>query len=806
MPSVPPHRWLPVLAVSWLLGRWTAAWHHLPPLPLCAMAALMFGAFAALSPSSLVRIPRLARSLALLAAFLSALAPGTLRTPTPPPHIGRSVLQVEVLRSTPTSSASSSSCRVRVLRLRPLEAGAPTRPTGFEAQWHGCNAAPGSRWRLLGSLHPRFHPRNPSPAVTPEVFSRPSVRLRVEGAPKRLREAEEPTGWIHRLRIRVARALGRSLPARARSLALALALGSRGEMTRADREALHEAGLAHVLAVSGLHVALGSGWLWLLVASVLRRSRLARTHDPSRLAAWVVPPAACFQCAIAGFPDSAVRAAVMGGTAALLHAMGRRPSSWALLGAAVLVVGIADPEAASRPGLLLSASAVAGLLGTLRPPAPATFEATRRAAPQEPLRALLAAGARSTVATAPLLWLLFGSLPLAGLLANVLLLPVAAALLVPLALALAVAAALGLPLGPLCPLFAWLAEAFLSASTLLGTLWPAVRLPPPTPWQLLGAASTSIVLLSPWPWRRRTPLLLIAAAAVLLPEVALRLSTRTGDTLRVTFLDVGQGDATLLELPGGHRLLVDTGGLRRAPTRPAERSILPWLRTRRISRIEELWITHPHPDHDGGVLALAAPLGIRRIWSSRQAEHEQPEGPAARTLAALRRRGIRVRYPRAGCGRPRRLAGIVLRLLHPCPGYDPGLDPNDNSLVLHLRFGRRSLLLAGDLEALGETRLLREHGDALAAEVLKVPHHGSRTSSTRPFLEAVAPVLAVVSAGRDNPYGHPHAEALRRLHATGARIWRIDQRGGLTLWTDGHGPWHSEGADGSAATIQERRQ
>ncbi len=251
--------------------------------------------------------------------------------------------------------------------------------------------------------------------------------------------------------------------------------------------------------------------------------------------------------------------------------------------------------------------------------------------------------------------------------------------------------------------------------------------------------------------------------------------------LRITMLDVGQGDGALVDLPNGELLLVDAGGGR---PDPGARALVPLLRARRRSVVDLAVLTHPHPDHYGGLRALRESMPVGELWDSGQAEAESPHGPVARLLRSARRTAGRVRLAEAVCHRPRRYGGAELEVLWPCPGYDPGYDPNDNSIVLRLSYGERRFLFTGDIEELAEHALV-ERGEDLSADWLKVPHHGSRTSSTDAFLDAVRPRLAAVSCGRRNRFGHPHPEVTARYDARGIPLFRTDREGGLVFESDG---------------------
>jgi competence protein ComEC len=297
-----------------------------------------------------------------------------------------------------------------------------------------------------------------------------------------------------------------------------------------------------------------------------------------------------------------------------------------------------------------------------------------------------------------------------------------------------------------------------------------------------------VLLLRQW-WLRA---LLVFAALLGLGagELALRAAEKPEHGLRLTFVDVGQGDSTLVDLPDGRAMLVDAAGASFAGPDPGERALLPLLRARRRDHLAVVALTHPHPDHFAGLESLLGHIQIGEVWVSGQALAEQPHGSAARLLGQVRAHGIPIRTARKLCGRARLLGGARVDVLSPCPGFDAGYAANDNSLVLRLTYGRERALLAGDIERASERRLLREGAD-LRADVLKVPHHGSRTSSTTPFLRAVSPRYAVVSCGRANRFGHPHPSALTRLRATAGTLVRTDRSGGVVLRTRGHG-WQLE--------------
>jgi competence protein ComEC len=236
----------------------------------------------------------------------------------------------------------------------------------------------------------------------------------------------------------------------------------------------------------------------------------------------------------------------------------------------------------------------------------------------------------------------------------------------------------------------------------------------------------------------------------------------------VIFVSVGQGDAAILRLPDGAAVLVDAGGAPDGGPDPGARDVVPLLRDLGIRRLAAVFVSHPHPDHALGLAAVADAFPIERVFSN----GDGGEGAAREILAALRPEPLApgARWERAG----------VAFEVH--GGDRTALAPNDASLVLRVVHGRTAFLFPGDVEERGEAAAVAQGG--LAADVVKVPHHGSRTSSSAAFAAAVRPRFAVVSVAAGNRFGFPHAEAVARWRAAGARVLRTDE-GAVRFLSDG---------------------
>jgi competence protein ComEC len=250
--------------------------------------------------------------------------------------------------------------------------------------------------------------------------------------------------------------------------------------------------------------------------------------------------------------------------------------------------------------------------------------------------------------------------------------------------------------------------------------------------------------------------------------------------LRVTFLSVGQGDSAVVEFPGGEVMVVDGGGQGGGSFDVGERVVAPFLWSRRIATVDRLVVTHPQYDHYGGLAHLVENFAPRELWSTGATSESLSY---AALLEGARRGGVRRREMRAG--ERLRVGDADVQVEFP-PLAAGDLGVNDSSLVLSLSYGGRRVLLTGDIEAPAEARLVRAVSD-LRSAVVKVPHHGSASSSTPAFVGAVRPCVAVISAGYGNRYGFPSGRVLGRYAAHASRIMRTDLDGAVEIRIDSSG-------------------
>jgi competence protein ComEC len=640
--------------------------------------------------------------------------------------------------------------------------------------------AAGDRLLLRARLRDPPVARNPGAADPRERLAAVGVSQQGEGLLPPVRLAPpSPLAWLERGRERFAEAAA-ALPPREAALVRAIGTGDRAALDQATNDSFVRSGLAHILAVSGLHlVVVAAGLEWLLRGALLRIEPVAARYDVRRVAAVLaLPVVVAYTLATgAGFP--VVRAALASGVLFGATLLDREGSSANSLGLATLAMLGVEPGALLDPSFQLSLTSVAGLValaGPLRAALPVARPppGTWRSRLLEPLLAGLCATLAASLATAPILALHFRRLPVLGVLANLAGVPVGTGLTALTALAAALAAIwppLSLPLLWACwPLaLALLAISDAAAAPSFAVLGVA------SPGPLLAGVACALALSLAWlrgGWR------LAAAAAFLaclvLPGPVRAAAARQRGGLEVIFASVGQGDATLLRLPDGAAILVDTGGTFAGGPDPGARDLVPLLHDLGVTRLAALVVSHPHPDHVLGLPAIAAAFPIERFILGGGA-------PGEAAAAALAQARPRLPAPlQLSPGEALELGGVRLESVG---GEAAELTENDASLVLRITFGRTAFLLPGDVEEAGEAAALAG-GRTLLADVVKVPHHGSRRSSTGPFVAAVRPAWAVASVGVANRYGFPHVEAVARWRGVAA-AWRQTDGGALRFLSDG---------------------
>jgi competence protein ComEC len=296
--------------------------------------------------------------------------------------------------------------------------------------------------------------------------------------------------------------------------------------------------------------------------------------------------------------------------------------------------------------------------------------------------------------------------------------------------------------------------------------------------------------------RRWRNAVMVGSAAMVLALIVLhpfRAQIADGN-LEISMLDVGQGDATLVVAPGGETMLIDTGGLGGYSTASrldtGEDIIAPYLWRRGIRRIDVLVLSHMDYDHAGGAPAILRIFQPRELWMA-----EIPEDHALWPPVRSALQGAGTQLHLRSRGDAGSFGAVQWRVLHPgqmvLAAQHEARHKNDSSLVLHLRYGRTGMVFAGDVHRSGEFEMLGS-AEASRADVLKVAHHGSRTSSSEAFLEAVAPSVALVSAGYLNPYRHPSPDVVDRLRERGTALFRTDRDGAIFLRSNGSRWWHHQ--------------
>ena len=656
---------------------------------------------------------------------------------------------------------------------------------------------PGDRVRLTGRLEGLPRPRNPAQMDYGAYLQRQGVSAMLEvedeaGAVFLSPSRRPVTRLAQAARDRVRRAMARWVPsAETRALLAALLLADRSAIDASTLDAFRETGLMHLLAVSGLHVGLVGLALYALLKPLLGRLGVRRRRVEWARAAVTLSVLGLY-VVVAGASVSVVRAFVMVTVLILGRAVERSVDTLSALGLAAILLLAHRPSALFDVGFQLSFGAVAALV-TLTPWLNAAVPArVRQSAVGMLVAGSVTTSLAATAGTAPALLAHFGRLPLGGLVLNLPAIPLTA-----LTLGGGLGCALTSPVPPLAAAFGAVAEVggrgllWVTEAGAAGFGWAVYDGFLESPAVLVASV---LVLAALAMGRRPVARRRLAMAAAASVAVGLWAGVARGESapvLNAVFLDVGQGDATLVTTPSGRAVLIDAG-LRSPYVDEGERTVLPHLQRYGVRRLDALVLTHADADHIGGAAALLRSVPVGRLVVNGAGGESDLWREVVATADSL---GVPVQAARAGDT----LAvdpAVRLRVLGPAgrggvPGRPPAAasppaSPNDASVVLLLEHGRTRWLLTGDAETAGEAALVDAFRGRLRADVVKVGHHGSRTSST-PALVAAAgrPSFAVVSVAARNRYGLPDEEPLARWAATGARVLLTSREGAVWLQSDG---------------------
>ena len=599
-----------------------------------------------------------------------------------------------------------------------------------------------------------------SAAAIIAASSPPTARPRPHGD-----TARAQIGLLARIRARAARSIDLTFGDDA-PLARALLIADQRQIPTEMRDRYAAAGLVHMLSISGLHVAVIAAAMELLfqVARMPRRVALLGAFVATGLYVMVI-----------GAPPPALRSATMLGVAMVSRLAQRPTSPWAAWAIGAFVP-LFVPRTAIDVGYQLSVLGMCALVaaGSLwRRHLDKRLDGWKGKVSRELLTSLVACAV-----TAPLVAWVFGRLSIIAPLSNLIAAPIVTLAQPVLFLALllspmrALAGFFAQAVHPLLFAFDWIAW---SAASVPGA---AVTVTTTIPVALLGAlAAAALVVACVSRFPSRPAIVGVAGLGLIAVFPAIPLAGNGDVELHV--LDVGQGDAILLRTDAGRWVLFDAGPAWRGGD-AGRSTVLPYI-LRRGGKLEAFVLSHPHTDHVGGAASVLAAMRPRVYWDAAFAGGSEAY---SLSLTAARKQGIE--WHRVHPGDSVLIDGVSLTFLAPDSAWTVGLkDPNLASTIAIARFGLVRFLLVGDAERAEEDWLLAQHRDELRADVLKVGHHGSSTSTSDAFLAAVHPDVAIISVGAGNKYGHPSVDVLRALSLFGAQVLRTDEAGTVIVRTDG---------------------
>ena len=616
---------------------------------------------------------------------------------------------------------------------------------------------------------------------------------------------EKRAPWLRtvdRFRATVRRTITATVSEPSAFLLQALLLGDRKTVPDRLQDHFSRSGTAHVLAISGLHVGIVAGFCFFVFRWLLSRSTyLLLTGNVLKLAAALSLLPILAYTLIAGAGLSAQRAFIMVAVYIAALLVNRANYLYNALALAAFIILAIQPAALWDVSFQLSFMAVLGIifvaphLLSLFTPQDSLMEESRPLlwrTIRDRAVTFLVVSFSAMLATGPLVAYHFSYISLIGLAANIFLVPLVALGVVP----------VGLTAVVLLPLSSTVAETLFqlagvlagAAASLAGFFseLPAASFLVTTPTVLevafLYAFVVSILL---WKFYRVSVAVFLVSLLLLVSTAIVRHYHLRPSGLQTTFLDVGQGDAAVVRFPEGTTMLIDGGGFFHHNFDTGKNIVAPFLLRNGIRCIDYLVMTHPHPDHYDGLRYIAQHFCPRVFWTNGDTV-DDPFFVELQEVLAEESVPVRIMD---GASAPITIGGVVLRVLHPPAqsgspsrlSMDKGL--NNRSLVIKLSYGNAALLFTGDIHASAERSLLTER-ERLFAPILKVPHHGSLTSSSPGFIEAVKPRIAICMAGYRNRFNLPHKDIVSRYEMRGCTFLRTDRDGAVMMKTDGENNSH----------------
>ncbi len=737
---LPPLAWAVVLPPLLLLAWYTRAqrWIFFAAMGVCCVSAGFF--------------------------YAATRAQLRMNDALPPAWEGRDVQIVGVVASLPQHYERSVRFEFDVERV--ITPGAVV-PSHIALNWWGSVAKegshgslpdlkPGERWQLTVRL------RRPRGSANPHGFDyeawlferdiRATGSVRPKSGSRRIDAmVHKPAYWIEATRERLRARILQALPDKPYAGVLAaLAIGDQRAIPADQWQIFTRTGVNHLMSISGLHVTMVSGLIFAFAYGLWRRSARLTLRLPARKAAVLAGlTAALIYTLLAGYEVPAQRTLYMLGVVAVALWLNRMSSALAVLSVALLVVVLIDPWAVLAAGFWLSFGAVAVIL----------YVSVGRVGTAHWLLTWAQVQWAVTLALMPALLALFQQVSIISPLANALAIPLVSLVVVPLTLA-----GMLLPFDWVLQLahgvMSWCGLALAWMSNLPAAVWQQHA---PPGWTVLVAVAGAIVLLLP----RGFPLRWTGLAAFLPLFLAAPPPLPEGE-LQLTVLDVGHGLAVVARTRH-HALLFDSGPAYGPQADAGNRMIVPYLRAAGVKALDMLIVSHDDIDHYGGASSVLQAMPVAQLLTS------VPD------LDPLRFEADKSAHCFAG--QSWAWDGVRFDMLHPTrDSYDDAsIRDNNRGCVLRIATRHGAVLIPADIEARAELQLLASSREALRAQVLLVPHHGSKTSSTAAFVQAVDPRIVIYAVGYRNRFRHPHPDVEERYLRHGSHVYRTDRDGALTL-------------------------